>query len=67
MALMPHLYLEKCNGCGLCVAVCTCHALQMVDNMVIIVATETECNWCTLCEAICPTDAIACPFEIVIE
>ncbi|MFC1592639.1 ATP-binding protein [Candidatus Omnitrophota bacterium] len=63
---MPVIYQEKCNKCGLCIGVCPCNALVMVDNVVIIVETE-ECGWCLQCEAVCPTGAIACLFEIVIE
>ena len=66
MLEMPLIDKEKCNGCGLCVSVCSCGALVMVNNKVIVVETE-ECGWCTVCEAICPTGAISCPFEIVIE
>ncbi|HUV75765.1 MAG TPA: 4Fe-4S binding protein [Dehalococcoidales bacterium] len=66
MAEMPLVDKEKCNGCGLCIKVCYCHALVMVDNVITIVERE-ECEWCTECEAVCPTGAISCPFEIVIE
>jgi len=66
MIRMPVLDLEKCNGCGLCVSVCYCSALIMIDGVVTVVETE-ECGWCTQCEAVCPTGAIYCPFDIVIE
>ena len=66
MVEMPLINLEKCNGCGLCVSVCHCNALVIVDNIVTIIETE-ECGWCTECEAVCPTEAISCPFYIVIE
>lgn len=66
MIEMPLVDQEKCNGCGLCVSVCYCSALVLVDNVVTIVETE-ECSWCTNCEAVCPTGAISCPFDIVIE
>ena len=63
---MPLVDKEKCNGCGLCISVCSCGALVMVNNIVTVIEIE-ECGWCGLCEAICPTGAISCPFEIVIE
>lgn len=66
MVEMPVIDSRKCDGCGLCVSVCSCNALIMVGNIVIIVETE-DCDWCTLCEAVCPTGALRCPFEIVIE
>jgi len=66
MAEMPVIAPEKCNGCGLCVSVCYCSALVMVDNIVTIIETE-ECGWGTQCEAVCPTGAISCAFEIVVE
>ncbi len=65
---MPTVDVEKCNGCGLCVSVCQCNILVLVNNVATVVERE-ECwrctRWCTLCEAVCPTAAITCPFEIV--
>ena len=66
MVEMPVIDLEKCNGCGLCISVCLCGALVMVDKVITVVATE-DCEWGTMCEAVCPTGAICCPFEIVVE
>lgn len=66
MTVMPLLAPEKCNGCGLCVSVCRCEALVLIENVITI--TESKlCGWCTQCEMVCPTQAILCPFEIVIE
>ena len=66
MHVMPIIDQEKCNECGLCLIVCACGALVMVDNVVTVVETE-DCGWCLQCEIVCPTGAIVCPFEIVIE
>jgi len=70
MAEMPVIDQEKCNGCGLCLSVCTCKSLVLVGNVVTVIKKK-ECHqctrWCTLCEAVCPTGAISCPFEIVFE
>ncbi|MFC2033623.1 4Fe-4S binding protein [Chloroflexota bacterium] len=66
MNVIPEIDREKCNGCGLCISVCLCKGLVLVDNKVTIIAT-VECSWCTLCEAVCPVGAICCPYEIVIE
>ncbi len=66
MIEMPLVDPQKCNGCRLCLAVCLCGALSMVNNRVTVTETE-DCHWCTECEAVCPVGAISCPFEIVIE
>jgi MinD superfamily P-loop ATPase len=63
---MPVIDVEKCNGCGLCVEVCSCKALVLIDNIISIIEVD-ECGWCTLCEAVCTEGAITCPFEIVFE
>ncbi len=66
MTEMPVIDRGKCTDCGLCITVCACKALVLVDNVVTVIETE-ECGWCIQCEVVCPTGAIACPFEIVIE
>ncbi|MFC2022248.1 ATP-binding protein [Chloroflexota bacterium] len=63
---MPVIDPQKCNGCGLCIGVCSCNALVLVGDVVTVIETE-ECGWCLQCEVVCPTGAIACSFEIVIE
>ena len=66
MAEKPIIDRDRCDGCGLCVSVCGCGALVMVENVVTIVEVE-NCQWCAMCELVCPNEAISCPFEIVIE
>ena len=66
MAEMPLIDAEKCNGCALCISVCSCNALVLVGAVVAVIETE-GCDWCTLCEAVCSTGALVCPFEIVVE
>ena len=66
MAEMPIIDLDLCDGCGICISVCYCKALVLVEGVIEVVETE-ECGYCTECEAVCPTGAIRCPYEIVIE
>jgi MinD superfamily P-loop ATPase len=66
VAELPILDTRKCDGCGLCVAVCHLNALAIVDKIVTIVET-VDCDWCTDCEAVCRTGAISCPFEIILQ
>ena len=67
---MPEIDKEKCDGCGVCISVCSCKALIIVDKK----ATYDEslkCSgctrWCGNCELVCPKNAITCPFEIIVE
>jgi len=62
---LPVLYADNCDGCGLCVEVCQSGLLYLSHEKVAI-QRDGICNWCTCCEAICPTNAIVCPFEIVL-
>lgn len=66
MKEMPEIDREKCQLCGLCVSVCACGALMIVEEQIQVREVD-DCRWCTLCELVCPYEAISCPFEIVIE
>ncbi len=63
---MPIIDVQKCDGCGLCVSVCHCDALAIVNRIITLIET-VKCDWCTDCEAVCPTAAISCPFEIIVQ
>jgi ferredoxin len=66
---MPVIDVEKCDGCGLCIGVCHCNMLVLVDNVVNVAAKEgcISCKrWCSRCEDVCPHGAINWPFDIVI-
>ena len=66
MGEKPLIDTGKCNGCGLCVGVCHCNALAMVNKRVAL-NSGSDCDWCTDCEAVCTTGAITCPFEITVQ
>ncbi|HEY48443.1 MAG TPA: 4Fe-4S ferredoxin [Dehalococcoidia bacterium] len=70
MADSPVIEREKCDGCGLCIDVCHCNILVLVDNVITVIEEKkcVSCNrWCAQCEMICPTGAITIPFDVVIE
>jgi Fe-S-cluster-containing hydrogenase component 2 len=70
MVEMPAIEPEKCNGCGLCISVCPCKVLVLVDN-VVTRKEKNQCHqctrWCAKCDEVCPTGAISYSFEIVTE
>ena len=66
MPEMPKLDPEKCDCCGLCVSVCTCDAIVMIDSTITIIDID-DCGWCTMCELVCPNNAIICAYEIVFD
>jgi len=51
---------EFCKGCGLCVAVCPQHAMQLTDRMnsrgirPAHLADPESCTGCTQCAIMCP-------------
>jgi len=67
---MPLIDHNKCNLCKLCIDVCVCGAISIVDNKITISCKEDCfqcCKWCAVCEEVCPVSAITCPIEIVVE
>ena len=67
---MPQIIKNKCDGCGLCVSICGCRIIALVDNKATVIPhnrCESCQRWCTLCEDICPKKAIYCSFDVVIE
>ena len=49
------IILEKCTGCGRCVAVCPQKALRLEDKKVVVLPT---CNLCGICIDACKFNAI---------
>jgi ferredoxin len=62
---LPLLDPDRCNGCGLCIDVCE-NGLLFLENDKIVIQESGTCSWCTYCEIVCPSDAITCPFEIIV-
>ncbi|MCL1886177.1 MAG: 4Fe-4S binding protein [Dehalococcoidia bacterium] len=62
----PEIVRQLCTGCGLCASVCTRGGLQVVGLVASFVGAD-ECAGCGLCEAVCPSNAISCPFEIILD
>ena len=54
------LYLDvaRCNGCGMCAAVCP-HAVFAVNGRQVRLARPEACMECGACQVNCPTNAIS--------
>ncbi len=64
--ILPIILLERCTGCGDCVAACPAGVLELVQDHAVLARPE-DCAYCGDCETLCPEGAIALPFEIVFE
>ncbi len=62
--ILPRIDIERCTGCGDCVAACAAKALALVDGRAGIAHPE-DCEYCGDCEDLCAVGAIARPFEII--
>jgi len=49
---------DLCKGCGICVAFCPTHVLELGDDEKAEVRRLEDCTGCGLCELRCPDLAI---------
>ena len=63
---LPVIDVARCTGCGDCIAVCPTGALELAGGVAVLVRPEV-CDYAGLCERICPVEAIALPYEIVLQ
>jgi len=65
MAYQYSIDVNRCKGCGLCVAVCPKKVLEISDNVNTIgyfpayQARPEDCIFCTTCCIMCPDVAIS--------
>ncbi|HRY61752.1 MAG TPA: ferredoxin family protein [Candidatus Fermentibacter sp.] len=59
-----HIFQEWCKGCGICVAFCPKHVLEMGRNQKAFVARPGDCIRCYLCARRCPDFAVTITEEL---
>ncbi len=64
---LPEIDTALCDGWGACVEGCPEGALPIIAGGAATVAGLDDRSYCGACEFACPTEAIGCPYEIVIE
>jgi NAD-dependent dihydropyrimidine dehydrogenase PreA subunit len=61
---VPVIDQDACIACGLCVALCPGHVVDLQAQNLVLAHPEA-CTYCGLCEETCPVGAIALPYIIV--
>ena len=56
---IPVIDTEKCSGCEECLEECPPQAIEMKDDVVVII--EKLCEECGECAPVCPEEAITIP------
>lgn len=58
------LYVERCKGCGLCIAACPRNNIRMSDDLneaghpYAVIVDPANCTFCAMCGRMCPDLAI---------
>jgi 2-oxoglutarate ferredoxin oxidoreductase subunit delta len=60
-----HINREWCKGCGICVAFCPKHVLELDEQEKVTAVRKEDCIACRLCELRCPDLAIEIETEEV--
>ena len=55
-AMMLHMNLDACTGCGVCVVACPAGAMGLVAGKAVI--NTEHCTACEMCIEVCPSGAI---------
>lgn len=58
--LVSEVNPEKCSGCGICIVLCPCRAIEFVeqDGNVRAKINTAKCKGCGICVSACPSKAI---------